>query len=41
MADLSDQEFVKMSSGLNDVYYKGLPILQIDEKEFMTDKEKE
>jgi len=30
LSDLSDKEFVQMSSGLNDVYYQNLPTIQID-----------
>ena len=41
LSDLSDKEFVQMSSGLNDVYYQNLPTIQIDQQEFFNESQKE
>ena len=41
LADMSDKEFVQMSSGLNDVYYKNLPTIQIEQQEFLNESQKE
>ena len=41
LADMSDKEFKEISTGLDDIYYKNLPSIQIEETEFMTEQQKQ